>query len=85
MDLSGHINDLITVATEMKNQPGANKKALNKTVARLEEARLWAKEAAPAGKVTGPAPQQAVHGATSGCTCPMYPHATDPNCPVHKP
>jgi hypothetical protein len=84
MDRTGHINDLITMYTAMKDEPGVNKKAINKTIARLEEARLWAKEIQP-GKVTGVPATQSIKGSTdqTNCTCP--PGVVDHvNCPVHK-
>lgn len=88
MDRAGHISDLITMYTEMGKQPGVNKKAINKTVARLEEARLWAKEIQP-GKING-VPDNGSAGKIVGmnesdqlCTCP--PGAIDKvNCPVHQ-
>lgn len=84
MDRSGHITDLVVMYTTMKNEPGVNKKAINKTIARLEEAELWAKQIQP-GRVNGVPPSSgAIHGAaTDQCTCP--PGVVDNvNCPVHK-
>lgn len=86
MDLKGHIHDLITVGTEMRNNPGVNKKALNKTIARLEEAELWAGQIQP-GKIDG-VPDGAPKPFTGStqvdkCTCPEGAVAAD--CPVHNP
>lgn len=84
MDRTGHITDLITMYTAMRNEPGVNKKAINKTVARLEEAELWSKQIQP-GRINGvPPTSQAVHGAAEAqCTC--RPGVIDKvNCPVHK-
>lgn len=91
MDLSGHISDLITVATEMKKQPSSDKKALNKTIARLEEAALWAKQINQ-GNMNGVVSPQSIDGVHQpvsannnnqhvGCTCPEG--AIDSQCPVH--
>lgn len=89
MDRTGHITDLITMYTTMREVPGANKKAINKTIAKLEEARLWAKEIQPA-KVNGvPPTSQSIHGSVdptaipTACTCPDGAIDTV-NCPVHK-
>lgn len=81
MELTNHITDLITVANEMKKQPNANKKAINKTLARLEEAQLWSTQI-NSGKVNGvPTGSQPLTGSTTGCTCPDG--VTDSGCVVH--
>jgi hypothetical protein len=73
------IINLLTMAETMKTDPNVDKKALNKTIARLEEARLWAKEL-QSGKVEG---QRNIDDITDGlCNCP--PGALSSNCPVHK-
>ncbi len=83
MELTGHITDLITVAEQMKQQPSVNKKALNKTIARLEEAELWATKLT-SGKVNGVPNQTApIQGSQSAnqCTCPDGAIAKD--CSIH--
>lgn len=74
MDLSAHIRDLITVANELKKAIGVDKKALNKTIARLEEAELWATRI-NTGRVDGAA------AGRDECTC--SPGVRDGGCPVH--
>lgn len=80
--LTDQINDLIVAFTEMRKQPGLDKKSINKTIGRLEEAALWSKEIvtpALAGDrisldSTAPSP-------TGICTCP---HGTlSKACPAH--
>lgn len=87
MDLSGHIRDLIVVAKEQRRLPNVNKQWANKTVARLEEAELFATkmfvgqvQGVPTPNSQQPAP---VTGAINppGCTCPEG--AIDSLCPVH--
>lgn len=70
--LSSQIGDLITAFNEMRKQPGLNKKAINKTIARLEEAQLWSQQ------ITN----TELAAQAAACTCPA-PGALDPNCPVH--
>lgn len=84
MDLSGHIRDLIVIAKEMRSAPGVNKQWANKTIARLEEAEVFAGKIIE-GRVNGvPTGQTPVTGSGIGqqaCTCP--PGAVDNDCPVH--
>jgi hypothetical protein len=84
-----HIRDLLTVARELKQRPGVDKKALNKTIARLEEAELWAGKIWSPGHITGPAPRQQINGSEQGetpegCICPRG--AVYSGCPAitHK-
>lgn len=82
-----HITNLLTMGQTMKSDPNIDKKALNKTLARLEEAQLWSKELLKGHVVgdrnsldqTAPAPESSY----GKCTCPEG--AVDTvNCPVHK-
>lgn len=79
--LTDRIQDLITAFTEAKKQPGYNKKAINKTVARLEEAMLWSKEVITPGQAGDRISLDKTAPAV-GCIC--KPGMTDKNCPVHK-
>jgi hypothetical protein len=84
MDLAGYINDIITVAGEMKNEPASDKKSLNKTISKLEDAKLWAEKVQP-GKFTGlPTRPQGINGSIERtCVCPDG-AIDNVNCPVHK-
>lgn len=73
MDLAAHIGDLITVANEMKNAYGIDKKWLNKTIARLEEAQLFATQLL----------DKSSNAVSTGSPCSCLPGATDKSCPVH--
>lgn len=93
MDLSGRIRDLITVAKEQSKAPSVNKKWLNKTIARLEEAELFAGKVydgrvlgipTPDGSQVNPTPITGSNN--SACTCTQVNGAIvakDINCPVH--
>jgi hypothetical protein len=73
------IINLLTMAESMKTDPNIDKKSLNKTIARLEEARLWSKELQN-GKVEG---QRSIDDLVDDlCNCPEG--ALSANCPVHK-
>lgn len=90
--LPDHINDLITMAKSMRDNPTSNKKAINKTIGRLEEAQLWAEKIQP-GRVTGVVPAQVNPNSTAAPTGSAYPTtagtctcmlgAINRNCPVH--
>jgi hypothetical protein len=85
MDLSGHIQDLIPMAETMKQQPGANKKALNKTIARLEEAQLWANQI-NIGRVNGVPNTPAPINGTQECSCVLVDGsvvAMSKHCKIH--
>jgi hypothetical protein len=82
-----HIGNLITMGQAMKSDPNIDKKSLNKTLARLEEAQLWSKELIK-GHVYGD--QQNLNSTEPKefkkevfkCICPDG--AVDANCPVHN-
>jgi hypothetical protein len=82
-----HITNLLTMGQTMKSDPNIDKKALNKTLARLEEAQLWSKELLK-GRVVADrnSLDQTAPANTSDygkCTCPEG--AVDVvNCPVHR-
>lgn len=78
MDLSAHIQDLITVANEMKNAAGVDKKWINKTIARLEEAQLFATKIIVAGSLASMPEAQS----TTPCACVTG--AIAASCPIHN-
>ncbi len=87
MDQSNHITDLIVMYTTMRSQPGVDKKAINKTIARLEEAELWSKQINN-NRLNGvPGNSAAVQGddtkRAAGCSCPSL-GVVDSDCPIHK-
>lgn len=77
--LTDQIKDLIVAFTEMRKQPGLDKKSINKTIASLEVAALWSKE------IITPALAEdrvSLDGTAPTCTC--RPGIIDKTCPVHK-
>lgn len=70
MNVASDIRNLMTKLDQNKAD-FRNKKAVNKTAARLEEAWLWAKEIEPS----------AVAQLADSCTCLVG--AVDSMCPVH--
>lgn len=80
MDLSAHIGDLITVATEMRNAPGMDKKWLNKTISRLEDAQVFATLAIEQRQ--GSERYSFDPNSTADCNC--VPGAVSATCPIHN-
>lgn len=76
MNLTELIRSVIAQAEATKKAEGVNKKALNKTIARLEEAELWSKEIVLQGSLSATEP------ANSGA-CKCLPGVVDMTCPVH--
>ena len=84
VNIKGHevqpaLQDLIVDISELKADPTVDKKALNKTIARLEEAMLWS------GLLVKPSPNEPgqLNGNARKCSCPEG--AVDNiNCQVHR-
>lgn len=84
-EITQAISQVIALANNLKTNPNTNKKFLNKTISRLEDAWLVSQhldknsfvDSHPAGNL---APAQAPFN-TLHCICPDG--ALDSNCPVH--
>lgn len=84
MGINELISEAIARAEELRKGGGVDKKAMNKVIARLEEAWLWSQhiaksdsldDAANMASLTQTAPT------TNICLCPLG--AIDTNCPIH--
>lgn len=78
-EITHHIDQLISLVKE-KSKNSHQKKEHNKVLARLEEARLWAKEIDPSSIELAVAESQKEVDETF-CSCPEG--ATDIDCVVH--
>lgn len=79
MKLTDDIKNLMEQAEGLKKAVGVNKKALNKVIARLEEAWLWSKEVVLEGSLAASEPP--VENRNEACICPVG--TRDMACPVH--
>lgn len=85
MDPAAQIRGIITALKQQSKSPQADKKWLNKTIARLEEAELFASKIydgrvlgipTPDGTVVNPVPT-----AAGVCICPSG--VVNQKCPIH--
>lgn len=81
VNIGAELRSLIARAQSLKNDPGVDKKWLNKITARLEEVETFTVRLYKPDSLNNPANMDSLAGQAPTCTCP--PGVRDSQCPVH--